>query len=830
MDKAELKDVVQQLFSLADKDGSGSIEFSEFLLHHGSIMSLSADTMRQAGVDVADDDVETRFREHDLDHNQLLDKDDFASYMHGVFSITGKKAFMKMCKTLISREQRRRNSSALGYDWRFGERLIDQAKSANYYKPQMKEAALRFLDSKADPNHLDYTGAHVLLYAAEKADDAFVRTLLNVGADPKIHNKEMECAAFKAARAHKMDVLRALLLHGKTDEQDVKNSTMLTASIELVGGMPQIDVASVRELLKKKADVNYKSDMGWTALTAAASWGKKDCLQLMLRPPEHFQLRAPRLHRRNKQGLTALHLAAIKGHHELVPLLIRAKSDPNVLDSDGWTSLHHAAFNGGNEVVSQLIEASANLYVRGKNGLTPLMAAKHPSHAGKMTEGTMKKLEVPEDISYAKAIVPVLKDESLPPNAKLRALLNLPGVNGGPQNLRLSDHFFHPGRGPNEVRLKKVWESLILPIIENLQIDGSDLESRDSAAYSDDASINRQKEEQSNFLHQWLVDTKGPRASPDWKHDNRACFKHEFEKARAEGLKEFEQEFEKVYTRYLSCADGEALAAMPAKEDINSAYDSQLDAHPLPVWLEKLDPIGAFEALRQVGVDGFGLEDEDSLASFVDLLNLHRDFRTGKDFWKNIYRLWLCSYAKLANAEFQSKVTNVVSSFNDAHCKDTVNAVHRGASIKSYERIKLKERRFGTPSHSTYAGRTAASSVLDVVRCSITVATPHAAMILLNDYFKPLRRSTDKMEVVHIENRFSRQAETSFGYRNIELSLLLDAGVKSSACGRKDVSLKIAMIGEVQIVLQDYLLIHKRRHLLHKSIKGEFDWVPDDLD
>lgn len=38
----------------------------------------------------------------------------------------------------------------------------------------------------------------------------------------------------------------------------------------------------------------------------------------------------------------------------------------------------------------------------------------------------------------------------------------------------------------------------------------------------------------------------------------------------------------------------------------------------------------------------------------------------------------------------------------------------------------------------------------------------------------------------------------------------------------------MTMVGEVCIVLEDFLKVHKRRHLLYKLKEGVFDWSPDD--
>ena len=57
-----------------------------------------------------------------------------------------------------------------------------------------------------------------------------------------------------------------------------------------------------------------------------------------------------------KKGGTALHIAARKGHRELVALLLdQPKIDPSVTDDAGWTALHLAAYEGHKEVLASLL-------------------------------------------------------------------------------------------------------------------------------------------------------------------------------------------------------------------------------------------------------------------------------------------------------------------------------------------------------------------------------------------------------------------------------------------------------------------------------------------
>ena len=69
---------------------------------------------------------------------------------------------------------------------------------------------------------------------------------------------------------------------------------------------------------------------------------------------------------------TPLHYAAIKGHKEVVELLIAAGADVNAKDIDEWTPLHRAADAGHKEVAELLIAKGALVNAKDRVGETPL--------------------------------------------------------------------------------------------------------------------------------------------------------------------------------------------------------------------------------------------------------------------------------------------------------------------------------------------------------------------------------------------------------------------------------------------------------------------------
>lgn len=74
----------------------------------------------------------------------------------------------------------------------------------------------------------------------------------------------------------------------------------------------------------------------------------------------------------DKTGLTALHLAAAKGHYDVVDLLVGLGANVNAAANDGRTPLHVAAAAGDDAVVALLLLKGANATARDRDGKTPL--------------------------------------------------------------------------------------------------------------------------------------------------------------------------------------------------------------------------------------------------------------------------------------------------------------------------------------------------------------------------------------------------------------------------------------------------------------------------
>lgn len=132
----------------------------------------------------------------------------------------------------------------------------------------------------------------------------------------------------------------------------------------------QRDAETVRELVRKGADVNAAQPDGMTALHWSAVNGDIATMQVLL------YAGANREPTTRLGGYTPLHLAAQNGKHDAVQLLIDAGSDVNAYTATGVTPLHFAAENGNPATVRILVERGAEVDAPDQHaGRTPLMFA-----------------------------------------------------------------------------------------------------------------------------------------------------------------------------------------------------------------------------------------------------------------------------------------------------------------------------------------------------------------------------------------------------------------------------------------------------------------------
>jgi ankyrin repeat protein len=125
-------------------------------------------------------------------------------------------------------------------------------------------------------------------------------------------------------------------------------------------------VSTVSRLLSLGFDPNTLNEKGNTGL-----------LQALFEPSlkvAHELLAHPKLdvNKVNQHDESALMVAALRGHEDIVAKLLARQADVN---KTGWTPLHYAAASGQVKIMRMLIEQHAFLDAESPNGTTPLMMA-----------------------------------------------------------------------------------------------------------------------------------------------------------------------------------------------------------------------------------------------------------------------------------------------------------------------------------------------------------------------------------------------------------------------------------------------------------------------
>ena len=136
----------------------------------------------------------------------------------------------------------------------------------------------------------------------------------------------------------------------------------------------QDDVRTIESLLRRGFDVNTLDPQGQPPLVIALKEPSPRAVQLLLATPRL----KPEL--RNRQGESALMMAALKGQIDAVRTLIARDADVN---KTGWTPLHYAASTPQESqvaAVALLLEHHAYIDAESPNGTTPLMMAAHYGH------------------------------------------------------------------------------------------------------------------------------------------------------------------------------------------------------------------------------------------------------------------------------------------------------------------------------------------------------------------------------------------------------------------------------------------------------------------
>jgi len=217
------------------------------------------------------------------------------------------------------------------------------------------EKAKAFIDGGANINTSDGHGYTPLHYAVENSQTDIVQLLISKNADINARNNSGQNPLDMAIDQNHKDILNLLVANGAGP-----SSIFAAAQIG--------DLASVKAFLEEGINVNAKGARSRTALHVAASKGHREVVELLLDHGADVNAGA------GYNNETVAEFAIWGNHSEIVELLVSNGAD--------ISPLHLAVSMGDEAKARSLIESGADVNKRTPNGTAPIHIAAHAGFKG----------------------------------------------------------------------------------------------------------------------------------------------------------------------------------------------------------------------------------------------------------------------------------------------------------------------------------------------------------------------------------------------------------------------------------------------------------------
>lgn len=144
---------------------------------------------------------------------------------------------------------------------------------------------------------------------------------------------------------------------------------------ELIKFSMQGDLGQVRALADAGVNLDGATEKGLTALMLASLQGHTEVVRFLI------DSKKVDVNAKDVSGTTSLMAAAKRGHVEILKLLLDAGAKPDSQSAQGMTALSMAAMDGHLEAVTLLVARGSSLNLKAANGLTAMGMASLKNHA-----------------------------------------------------------------------------------------------------------------------------------------------------------------------------------------------------------------------------------------------------------------------------------------------------------------------------------------------------------------------------------------------------------------------------------------------------------------
>ncbi|XP_072754126.1 uncharacterized protein [Anoplolepis gracilipes] len=227
------------------------------------------------------------------------------------------------------------------------------------------------------PDAEGHTPLHLAVIAG---DTQLVAVLLANGADVNAKDLEGHSVLHWATVCGEAECVRLVLAAGaRPSTPDLRGGSPLHYAAQCCGAAATAELAVPKKvglkvlqtLLEFGADVNAKDEDGRQPILWAASAGSVEAVLALARAGGSAAAGTS-----DKDGLTALHCAASRGHARCVEALVNlCGSHPDHVDDNGCSALHYAATLGHADATALILKLGADPNRQDRKGRTPALCA-----------------------------------------------------------------------------------------------------------------------------------------------------------------------------------------------------------------------------------------------------------------------------------------------------------------------------------------------------------------------------------------------------------------------------------------------------------------------
>ncbi|ASQ45131.1 ankyrin repeat domain-containing protein [Legionella clemsonensis] len=259
------------------------------------------------------------------------------------------------------------------------EKLLDYQKKLQQFRkctsmksyPTLNLSEVQELIENGIPVDISLSSGETMLHLASQNDDIdMVNWLLKRNADVNIAEDQGLTALHIAASRENNNILLLLLNHGAEVNADDHNGvTVLQCAIRAKKW------GVVDTLLDRGANIHAKDAAGVTVLNSAIFTGNLGLVRRLV------NMGADPM---STDGIYAFHIAARKGHSDIVQYLLEKKLNPNLKDNDGMTALLYYCASGSSDLntIKSLIEKGGRITEKNNKGETAVHLYIEATRAG----------------------------------------------------------------------------------------------------------------------------------------------------------------------------------------------------------------------------------------------------------------------------------------------------------------------------------------------------------------------------------------------------------------------------------------------------------------